>query len=44
VIAPRLKLADLSGKSLLVHAGGDTYQEPPANGGGADRIACGVIK
>ena len=44
VTAPNLKLADLSGKSLMVHSGGDTYSEPPANGGGAQRIACGVIK
>ena len=42
--APGLKLADLAGKSLMIHSGGDTYSEPPANGGGAERIACGVIK
>jgi Cu-Zn family superoxide dismutase len=41
---PGLKLADLKGKSLMIHAGGDTYAEPPANGGGGERIACGVIK
>lgn len=44
VVAPNIKLADLSGKSLMVHAGGDTYSEPPASGGGGERIACGVIK
>lgn len=44
VTAPHIKLADLSGKSLMVHSGGDTYSDPPANGGGAERIACGVIK
>ena len=44
VTAPNIKLADLSGKSLMIHAGSDTYAEPPPNGGGADRIACGVIK
>ena len=44
VVAPNLKLADLAGKSLMIHAGGDTYAEPPPNGGGAERIACGVIK
>ena len=43
VIAPNLKLDDLKGKSLMVHAGGDTYSEPPPSGGGGDRIACGVI-
>ena len=44
VTAPNVKLADLAGKSLMVHSGGDTYSEPPPNGGGAERIACGVIK
>lgn len=44
VTAPNIKLADLAGKSLMVHSGGDTYSEPPANGGGAERIACGLIK
>ncbi|HEX5128485.1 MAG TPA: superoxide dismutase family protein [Usitatibacter sp.] len=44
VVAKHLKLADLAGKSLMIHAGGDTYGEPPASGGGGDRIACGVIK
>lgn len=44
VIAPHVKLGDLAGKSLMIHAGGDTYSEPPPNGGGAERIACGVIK
>lgn len=44
VTAARIKLADLKGKSLMIHAGGDTYSEPPANGGGGKRIACGVIK
>jgi Cu-Zn family superoxide dismutase len=44
VTASRIKLADLAGKSLMIHSGGDTYSEPPPNGGGAERIACGVIK
>lgn len=44
VTAARLKLADLAGKSLVIHAGSDTFAEPPPNGGGAERIACGVIK
>jgi superoxide dismutase, Cu-Zn family len=42
--APNIKLADLKGKSLMIHAGGDTYSEPPPSGGGGERIACGVIK
>ena len=44
VTAPKIKLADLAGKSLMVHSGSDTYSEPPPNGGGAERIACGAIK
>jgi len=44
VTAPNVKLADLAGKSLMIHSGSDTYMEPPPNGGGAERIACGVIK
>ena len=44
VTAPNVKLADLAGKSLMIHSGSDTYSEPPPNGGGAERIACGVIK
>ena len=39
-----LTWAELKGKSLMIHAGGDTYGEPPANGGGGARIACGVIQ
>jgi Cu-Zn family superoxide dismutase len=44
VLAPRLKLAELSGRSLMVHAGGDNHSDHPAPlGGGGGRIACGVI-
>jgi Cu-Zn family superoxide dismutase len=40
-----LKLADFQGKSLMIHAGGDNYSDTPKpNGGGGDRIACGVVK
>lgn len=43
VLAPRLKLADLSGRSLMVHAGGDNHADHPAPlGGGGGRIVCGV--
>lgn len=42
--APRLKLADVAGRSLMIHAGGDTYSDLPAPlGGGGARLACGVI-
>ena len=44
VLAPRLKLADLTGRSLMVHAGGDNYSDQPAAlGGGGARVVCGVI-
>lgn len=45
VTAPRLKLADVKGHSLMIHAGGDNYSDQPAPlGGGGARFACGVIK
>ena len=45
VLAPRLKVADLKGRSLMIHAGGDNYSDQPDKlGGGGARIACGVIK
>lgn len=45
VTAPRLKLSDLAGHSLMIHAGGDNYADTPEKlGGGGARIACGVIK
>jgi Cu-Zn family superoxide dismutase len=42
VEAPRLKLADIRGRALVIHEGGDNYTDDPANGGGRGRIACGV--
>ncbi|HYR24959.1 MAG TPA: superoxide dismutase [Cu-Zn] SodC [Aquabacterium sp.] len=45
VLAPRLKAADLAGRSLMIHAGGDNHADHPAAlGGGGARVACGVIK
>jgi Cu-Zn family superoxide dismutase len=46
VTAPHLtKLADVKGKALMIHAGGDNYADKPAPlGGGGERIACGVIQ
>jgi superoxide dismutase, Cu-Zn family len=45
MLAPRLKVADIRGRSLMIHAGGDNYSDVPAKlGGGGSRIACGVIK
>lgn len=43
-LAPRLKLADLKGLTLMVHANGDNYSDTPPLGGGGAREACGVIK
>jgi len=45
VLAPRLKMADVKGRSLMIHAGGDNYADQPAPlGGGGARVACGVIQ
>jgi Cu-Zn family superoxide dismutase len=45
VLAPRIKLSDLTGHSLMVHAGGDNFADHPHPlGGGGARIGCGVIK
>jgi Cu-Zn family superoxide dismutase len=41
--APRLSLADLRGRALIIHEGGDTYSDTPELGGGGGRIACGVV-
>lgn len=44
VLAPRLTLADVKTRSLMVHAGGDNHADHPmALGGGGARVACGVI-
>ncbi|QKV53469.1 superoxide dismutase family protein [Comamonas antarctica] len=44
VLAPRLKLADVSQRALMVHVGGDNHSDHPAPlGGGGARMACGVI-
>ena len=44
VLAPRLKLADVLNRSLMIHAGGDNHADHPAPlGGGGHRVACGVI-
>ena len=45
VLAPRLRVHDLYGHSLIIHAHGDNYRDHPrALGGGGARYACGVIK
>lgn len=45
VLAPRLKIADLKGRSLMLHAGADNHADHPAPlGGGGARVACGVLQ
>ncbi len=45
VLAPRLKLADVTSRSLMIHAGGDNHADHPAPlGGGGARLFCGVIQ
>jgi Cu-Zn family superoxide dismutase len=45
VLAPRLTVKDLKGRSLMIHAGGDNYSDAPKPlGGGGARIACGVVE
>jgi Cu-Zn family superoxide dismutase len=45
ILAPRLKLSDLKGHALMIHANGDNYSDIPKKlGGGGARIACGVAK
>ncbi|HEX5133335.1 MAG TPA: superoxide dismutase [Cu-Zn] SodC [Candidatus Krumholzibacteria bacterium] len=44
VLAPRLKVKDLAGRSVMIHAGGDNFSDQPAAlGGGGARVACGVV-
>lgn len=43
VTAPHLQMADVYGRALMIHAGGDNYTDHPENGGGMGRIACGVV-
>jgi len=45
LLAPRLKISDIKGRSLMIHAGGDNHADHPAPlGGGGARLVCGVIK
>ncbi|PMR69169.1 superoxide dismutase family protein [Halomonas heilongjiangensis] len=45
VLAPRLSLADMHGRSLMIHEGGDNYADDPEPlGGGGGRMACGVVE
>ena len=45
IVAPHLTVADVKGRSIMIHAGADNYSDQPAPlGGGGARIACGVAK
>jgi len=45
VLAPRLKVSDLQGRSLMIHVGGDNYSDLPEKlGGGGGRLACGAVR
>lgn len=42
--APRLKVQEIRGHSIMIHEGGDNFSDSPKPlGGGGARIACGVI-
>ena len=44
VVARRVRVSDLAGRSLMIHAGGDNYSDVPAPlGGGGARVACGAV-
>lgn len=44
IVAPRLKLSEIRGRSIVIHASSDNYDdEPKPLGGGGERIACGVV-
>ena len=43
--APRLKLDEILGRSIVIHRFGDNYSDHPLpNGGGKERLAGGIIK
>lgn len=45
LVAPRLKLSDVNNRTVIIHEGGDNYSDKPKPlGGGAGRIACGIIQ
>lgn len=45
VLAPRLTVEKVRGRSLMIHAGGDNHSDHPKPlGGGGPRMYCGVIE
>ena len=44
VLAPRITIKELKGKSIMIHTGSDNHSDyPEPLGGGRNRISCGVI-
>ena len=44
-LAARLRVSELHGRSVIIHADGDNYaDEPKPLGGGGTRVACGVMR
>jgi superoxide dismutase, Cu-Zn family len=45
VVAPRVRVADIHGRALMIHAGADRYagHSKHQHGTGGDRMYCGVI-
>lgn len=45
LLAPRLKMADVKERALMIHVGGENHSDHPAPlGGGGARMVCGVIR
>jgi len=45
LLAPQLKLADIIGRSIIIHEGADNYSDTPKPlGGGGARVACGIVE
>jgi len=45
VFKPAIKITDVRGHAIIVHANGDNYSDHPEKlGGGGARVACGLIK
>lgn len=40
---PHLSTHQIKGHAIMIHKNGDNYTDNPANGGGGDRVGCGVI-
>lgn len=44
-LAPRLSFDEFDDRALVIHQGGDNYEDDPERlGGGGSRVACGVVR